>query len=179
MLSNDEIFKVGHVLDDLRRYVGESEFGYRAQGLLAHVLLRIGCKVVSINPQGHPDIVAKLGSQTLLLQAKSIHGKVRRKGFTLEAEDLEGIHPKNDNTTGYLAVLDCILPISWILVDYTRLIRQVLRPTHIISLYAMRNKDLSLECTEEFIELVIKHQSHIRNLYFHILSSRALRGEPL
>lgn len=179
LLSSDEHFKVSHILDDLRRSIGDSEFGYRAQGFLAHALMHLGSTIIDIKPQGHPDIIANLGSQTLLLQAKSIHARMRRQGFSLGPEDLEGIHPKDHNTTGYLAILDCAIPVSWLLVDYHMIRRQVARLTHIVSLYAMRNKELSFECTEEFVRLVSNHQSHIRNLDFHILCSRAFRGEPL
>ncbi|OGN94710.1 MAG: hypothetical protein A2Z75_06310 [Chloroflexi bacterium RBG_13_50_10] len=179
MLSTDEHFKVSHILDDLRHSVGDSEFGYRAQGFLAHALMHLGWTIIDIKPQGHPDVIANLGSQALLLQAKSIHGRTRRQGFSLGQEDLEGIRPKDHNTTGYLAILDCTIPVSWLLVDYCVIRRQVAQPTHVVSLYAMGNKELSSECTEEFVKLVSSHQSHIRNLDFHILCSRALRGEPL
>lgn len=179
MLSSDEHFKVGHILNDLRHSIGDSEFGYRAQGFLAHTLMHLGWTIIDIKPQGHPDIIAHSGSRTLLLQAKSIHAMTRRKGFSLEQKDLEGIRPKDCDTTGYLAVLDCSIPVSWLLVDYHRLRRQVARPTHIVSLYAMENRELSIECTEEFVRLVSNHQSHLRNLDFHILCSRAFRGEPL
>lgn len=178
-MSLEEHFKVGNFLDTIREEVGESEFGYRVQGLLAHVFLRLGGRIIAIKAQGHPDIIVNFGSRTLLLQAKSIHGKIRRQKFVIAADDLEGIRSFNANEVGYLAVLDCALPPSWILVNYHKLLRQQLIPIHMITLKAMSDRQLSFECTEEFVKLVIRHQNHLRNLNFHILCSRAIKGEAL
>ena len=183
MLSSDEFFKVGHIVNALRQSIGDVEFGYRVQGFLAHVFIRLGGRIIDIKPQGHPDITASLGSQTLLLQVKSVQAKARRQRFALGADDLEGIRPPIGylarDTIGYLAILDCAPPVSWLLVDYHRLRRQELHPVHMVTLHAMANKRLSLQCTEEFVELIGNHQSHLRNLDFHILCSRAMRGDTL
>lgn len=179
MVSTDERFKLGHILDALCQSVGESEFGYRAQGLLAHVFLRLGGRIIEIKPQRHPDIIAVLAAQTLLLQVKSVQAKTRRQRFAIGADDLEGIRPSRSNDIGYLAILDCAPPVSWVLVDYHTLRRQQPSPVHLVSLHAMANRKLSLECTEEFTRLIATHQSHLRNLDFHILCSRALRGDAL
>lgn len=179
MLTSDEFFKVAHIVNALRQSIGDAEFGYRAQGFLAHVFIRLGGKIIDIKPQGHPDITASLGGQTLFLQVKSVQAKARRQRFALGADDLEGIRPSQSNVIGYLAILDCASPVSWLLVDYHRLRRQELHPVHMVTLHAMANKRLSLQCTEEFVKLVANHQSHLRNLDFHILCNRALKGEAL
>jgi hypothetical protein len=91
--SSDEPFRVGRIVDALRQSVGDGEFGYRIQGYLAHVIMRIGGKIIDIKPQGHPDIIASLGGKTLLLQVKSVHSKSRRREFLVSSDDLKGICP--------------------------------------------------------------------------------------
>ena len=179
MSYNEDRFKASRVLGALRQSMSESEFGYRAQGLLAHVLIRLGGRIIDIKPQGHPDIVASLGAQTMFLQVKSVQAWARRRGFVLGLDDLEGIRPSDSATSGYLALLDCAPPISWILVCYDRLRRQGLRPLHLATLYAMANRKLSSEFTEEFVKLIADHQSCLRNINFHVLCSRALMGDAL
>src|SRR5947209_3953489 len=56
--GNPELFAC--VLSSLRAEVGDIEFGYRAQGLFAQVLRRVGANVREIRHQGHPDIIADL-----------------------------------------------------------------------------------------------------------------------
>lgn len=179
MLSSDECFKIKHTLDALYQSVGESEFGYRIQGLLAHVFLRLGGKIVNIKPQGHPDITVNLAGRTLLIQAKSVMSKARRQAFAIEAEDVEGIRPCGSTFVGYLAVLDCALPVSWILVSYQKLCRQGLAPVHMATLCAMADEQLSFECSDEFAKLILNYQSILPKLAFRILSGRALRGDAL
>lgn len=179
MLSSDEFFEAGHVVNALRQSIGDSEFGYRAQGFLAHVLMRLGGGIIDIKPQGHPDITASLGGKTLLIQVKAVQAKMRRQRFVIGANDLEGIRPTGSNDVGYLAIMDCAPPISWVLVDYHILCRQHSSPVHMVTLHAMANRRLSLECTEEFVKLIASHQSHLRDLDFHLICSRALTREPL
>lgn len=177
MLTSDEFFKVGHIVNVLRQSIGDAEFGYRAQGFLAHVFIRLGGRIIDIKSQGHPDITASLGGKTLLAQVKAVQARSRRRGFVVEAEDLEGIRPHDRTSIGYLAILDCAPPISWVLVDYQRIRRQALSSIFLVTLHAMADSKLSHECTEEFVKLIESHQSKLHNLDFHILCSRALKGE--
>lgn len=179
MLSSDEFFKVGHIVNALRQGIGDAEFGYRAQGFLAHVFIRLGGRIIDIKPQGHPDITASLGGKTLLAQVKAVQARSTHRRFVIGAEDLEGIRPHDRTSIGYLAILDCALPISWVLVDYQRIRRQALSPVSLVTLHAMADSTLSHECTEEFVKLIESHESNLRNLDFHILCSRALKGEAL
>ena len=45
-------------IERIRSSISPSEFGYKIQALAAHVLLRLGYRIDSINQSGHPDIVA-------------------------------------------------------------------------------------------------------------------------
>jgi hypothetical protein len=179
LLSSDEPFRVGRIINALRQSVGDGEFGYRIQGYLAHVIIRIGGKIIDIKPQGHPDIIASLGGKTLLLQVKSVHSKSRRREFLVSTDDLEGIRPHDLTTIGYLAILDCTMPPSWIMVNYEKIKKQALSPVSLVTLRAMADTKISYECTEEFVKLIANHQSNLHSLYFHVLCNRALKGEAL
>ncbi len=172
-------FQVKNILDELRDEMSESEFGYRIQGLFAHVILHLNGKIIDIKPQGHPDIIANLGSHKLLIEVKVVISRNRRSNFSLGNNDIEGIKPSDVNETGYLAVFDCSAPPSWILVKYNRLRRQLQGSINLVSLRAMANRELSLECTQEFVTLISNHYYHLRNLDFPILCSRALKGDSL
>ncbi len=178
MSSSNELFQVGELLDSLRRDVGNSDFGYRVQGLFAHVLMHKGGRIIEPKPQGHPDIKAELRTKRMLFQIKAVYAKTIRQSFTASNEDLEGIKPIHKSETGYMAVLECVAPITWILLEYPRICQQKF-PLNMATLRALADRPLSIECTEEFVELVIRNQLRLRNLSFHILRSRALRGESL
>lgn len=165
------------MLDNLRRDVGSSEFGYRVQGLFAHVLIGKTGRIIDIKPQGQPDIIAELGTRKLLFQVKAVYAKTCREGFTASIKDLQGIKPRNKGETGYMTVLECVAPISWILIDYSKIVRQKF-PLSIVSLRALADMRLSVEFTEEFVKLIIRNRLRLRDLNFHILCSRALKGEP-
>lgn len=176
MSTHDKLFKAGWIVNDLLREIGDSKFGYRAQSLFAHVLIGIGGKILEINAQGHPDITAVLGGKTLLIQVKSVHARSVRRSFTIGHDDLEGINPYNKASIGYLAVLDCTLPVSWILVEYSIIKRLFTRPISLVTLRSISNKIFSDECSEVFINLVLTHQKTLTNLTYNILRNRALQN---
>lgn len=177
MISIAERFRAGDLLNSLCADVGDSEFGYRVQGLLAHTMLRRGGVVLEIKPQGHPDIIVHLGSKRLLIQVKSTHSQSIRQNFVLSSDDYNGIRPINKDEIGYLAILECVPPITWILVQFNRLDNLLYRPMCLVELRAMADKKFSQECTDEFVLLIIDNQSQLRDLNFRILSTRALKGD--
>jgi len=172
---NDKRFKAGWIINDLLSEIGDSEFGYRAQGFFAHVLIGVGGKILEINSQGHPDITAVLSGKTLLIQVKSVHARSTRRGFTIGYDDLEGINPYNKDLIGYLAVLDCTLPVSWILVEYSIIKRYFARPISLVTLRSVSNKTFSDDCNDVFIDFILCHQKNLTNLTYNILRNRAFQ----
>jgi hypothetical protein len=162
------------LVDDLRARVGDIEFGYRIQGLLAHVLMRLGATVIEINAQGHPDLVVDLDGR-FALEVEAAPAVVRT--HTLKSEDIEAI--RGSVKSGYLAVLDCALPVAWIMLTHERLKRQGPGPLSLVTLRAMSENEFSRLCTEEFISLMTDVQDRLPNLTFHLLRGRALRGLAL
>ena len=75
-------WEAGKCLEILKDAVGLSEFGYRIQGLAAHVLLRLGAKVLQINSQGHPDIIAEAERGLIRIEVEA------------DAGDAESVEPE-------------------------------------------------------------------------------------
>lgn len=174
MLPLHDQLAVHRLVDDLRIRVGNIEFGYRIQGLLAHVFMRLGGVVVELNSQGHPDLVINLDGR-FPVEVEAAPASVR--SHTLKIEDIDSV--KGMTKPGYLAVLDCALPVAWIMLGHGRLKRQGPGPVSLVTLRAMAEARLSRLCTEEFIKLIGNVQDRILNLTFHLLRERALRGQGL
>ena len=179
MTTDERLFTVKPVLDAVRRECGDSEFGYRMQALYAHVLLRLGGRVVVINAQGQPDVVADLSGTTMLVQVKSVFHGGPACGLQLSQRELDGIRPASEQEAGYLALLDCAVPVCWVVLDHDHSILQDLASVRIATLRAAKKEPLSEECTSEFADLIIRNQAKLGNLTFGILRARALRGRPL
>ena len=173
----DEYYKVHSILHDLRKNVGDSDFGFRIQGLLAHVLIRLGIKIFEVNHQGHPDIVGDVENKRIKLEVEAAVGKARKR--IIDEEDIEAIKPTNKNEKGYFVVLDCGLPPEWLFVDYQRLKWRSSESLSIVTLKSLRDKEISSKCTEQFFNLVLLNTERLSSFTFPILRGRALRGEEL
>jgi len=176
---HDQRLQVKQVLDTLRADFGDSEFGYRVQALFAHVLLRLGAGIREINQQGHPDIRAEFNGQLHLIQVKSISHSNVPCSVVVEQADLAGIKPTSDQEAGCYAILDCANPPSWVIVDYSDMERHSMRPVNIETVRACANQELSRECSDEFIDIVLANRAHLHLLKYRTLCSRALRGDAL
>ena len=171
-------FTAKAVLDDLRRQCGDGEFGYRMQAFFAHVLLRLGARVTMINTHGHPDISAKLSTGDCVIQVKTVaHGSSNHR-FQASTTDLDGIR-STPTCRGYLAILDCAVPVGWHLIEAERATSLIGPPAQIATLRAMRTEPLSTECTDVFLELIETEKRRLALLSYRLLADRALRGEPL
>lgn len=171
----NEYYKVYQILSNLRQCVGDSEFGYRVQGLFAHTLLGLGIKILEIKPQGHPDILGEHESRYIRFEVEAISGKARK--CIIDKEDIEAIRPLNKNEKGFLAFLCCSLPPEWLLIQYERIKYRVYEQVSIITLNSLNDKKFSSECTEYFYGLILSNELHLSGLAFHLLQNKALKGE--
>jgi hypothetical protein len=176
--SFDPKFSIKPLLDTLRAERGDSEFGYRMQGLFAHVLIRLGGIVLEVNAQGHPDIKANLGGDLLIVQVKSVLHANSFSGFQLSSADLAGISP-TELSKGYLALLDCADPVSWVIINFSKLRQFLDLSVPIAALYAAQETHLSNDCTNEFSELIISVKDRLNTLTFPLLVRRAIEGRTL
>lgn len=161
------------ILSRLRNEVGDIEFGYRAQGLFAHVLSRIGATVLEIRHQGHPDIVARLSDRFARFEVEIASAHDRH--HTIKNDDLVSIAPVNDRDTGFLAILDTARPVRWAVIEHNR-IRRRLGRRPLPTLHALADGDLSRQCTAAFTEIVSEDSARLLALTFHLLCERVLRG---
>lgn len=166
------------ILDQLRLEIGDSEFGYRMQALFAHVIGRLGARVIEVNAQGHPDLRVNLAGQDLLFQVKTSRHGSWATSFSLEGNDLAGITPTK-RTGGFLAFLDCAEPVNWILVPYDRIRLLLGQAVHVPTLVAERDPVFSEECNVEFVEMLQSVGPRLQLLTFSALRHRALSGDFL
>lgn len=178
MYEGDSKFAVRPLLDSLRVECGDSEFGYRMQAFFAHILIELGARVLKINAVGHPDIEALMGPELMLVQVKSAKHGGPWSPFSLSEGDLLGITPK-DGATGYLAFLDCAEPVSWHIVRSEVAEQLVGRLLAIEGIVAMRDEQLSTDCSEIFAKMVLSARDRLGMLTFQLLARRALAGEQV
>jgi hypothetical protein len=136
--------------------------------------MRLGATVIELNAQGHPDLVVNLDGR-IPVEVEAAPASVR--SHTVKCEDINAI--QGTTKPGYLAVLDCALPVAWIMLAHERLKRQGPGLVSLVTLRAMSENQLSRSCTEEFIKLITNVQDRLLNLTFHVLRERALRGHAL
>lgn len=173
----DDQIVVRAALDRLRQQCGDSDFGYRMQALFGHVLVRLGFVVTEINAQGHPDVLAVHGDRTLRVQVKTVkHGSAATL-FELAEADCDGI--SGSSSEGVLALLDCAEPVRWVIVAYERARSLVGRPLHLATLRGNEHQQLSEECSDEFVALVVRSRSQLPLVPYQVLRDRALQGDPL
>lgn len=170
-------WEAGKCLKALRGAVELSEFGFRIQGLAAHVLSRLGARVLEVNSQGHPDIVAETDRGLMRIEVEADMQGSRARALT--EEDLDGIAPRSPTDKGYFALALCGPYPRWLLIDYSRLRRRYGTPASPAILQALSDAEVSKRWTAEFTTLLITHCGHLPAFSFDFLTRRALEGRPL
>ena len=173
----NESYRVYKILNKLREDVGDSEFGYRVQGLFATTLVCLGMKILEINPQGHPDVIGMKENKIIKFEVEAMLGKSRER--IVNREDIEAIEPHNKNEKGYIAVLYCRFPLEWLLIDYNRLKRRVSEHISITTMKCLSDKEFSNEFTECFYKVILLNASRFFTFTFHLLRNKALEGVKL
>lgn len=162
---------VAAVLRRLRVQVGDGEFGFRAQGLFAHVLKQIGADVVDVRHQGHPDIIARLGGRLTRVEVEV--ASMGQRYHVIKADDAEATAPTERDEQGYLAVLDIAEPVRWAPIEYSRF-RHRLGRRPLATLHALAHRELARACNEAFAEIVIADAERLPALTFRLLCERVL-----
>ena len=154
----------------MRSNLTPSDFGFQIQALAAHVLLRLGYKVIEVNHQGHPDITAIL------------HGREYR--FEVEAE-VAGPRPRQltpadfeslaETPNGYYALAISAPSPYWVIVPVSKLVNRK-HPSSNILLEALSDKEYSAIWTRTYIELLRDAGRQIRLASFSDLRKLALKG---
>lgn len=166
------------VLSVLRQRCGDAEFGYRMQALFAHTIMRHGWRILAINAKGHPDINAQAADEEVLIQVKSNAHRSASSVLELSDDDVEGIRGIG-RRSGWFALLDCAVPVQWIMISSQRAVSLLGRPLHLATLRANCDLDLSTTCSRHFHEIISKNILRLPALTYHLLSHRALSGDGL
>jgi len=160
----------------LLRKVGGVEYGYRVQGLAAHVLLRLGEQPTIINASGHPDIVATSASGEVRLEIEADLGSHGARNPTVD--DLSALRPRTAADSGFFAYLVAGPKLRWLLVPYEALVERR-RPIPIAIAAALADREKSAVWTDTMNSLVCQHQERLWYLSFSALTRRALSGKGL
>ena len=168
-------YEAAKLLIDLRDDVGFSRFGLLVQALFAHVLLRLGGNVLDVKNPGHPDIEAVLGGQLYNIEVET--AKYKTVTHQLDVADLDVLRTRSQGELGYFCVLDCGPPVAWICVDVATIQNRINGVLHLSLLRGYSNRDLSLDCTIEFSEMVIREAQVLRRLTYAQLRREALSGK--
>ena len=167
-------YDAARALADFRNDVGFQRFGLVVQALFAHVLLRLGGKVLDVKSPGHPDIRALLAGQMYNIEIETAKGKTLPR--QLDQGDLDVLQAREEGEHGYFCVLDCGPPIAWLCVDVASLGRRAGGELRMSLLRGYCNRDFSLDSTAEFSRLVMKEAKSLNQLTFAQLRQEALSG---
>jgi len=165
------------ILNELCENVGDSEFGYRVQGLFAATLVCLDVKILEIKPQGHPDIIGMKENEIIKFEVEAVLGKSKMK--IVDKEDIEAIKPHNKGEEAYIAVLYCRFSSKWLLIDYNHLKRRISECISIITMKCLSNKKFSNEFNECFYKLILSNASRLFTFTFHLLCEKAREGVKL
>ena len=161
-------------LEQMRLQVSPSEFGFRVQGLAAHVLVALGYRVSAVNESGHPDIVAFRGGREFRFEVEAEVGRSRLRQLTeADFEALLGTR----GTTGYYALAIGSPTPYWVLAHASKLVGRPPMPN--ILLEALSDKEFSAEWTREYTRLLEVGCRRIQLASFVDLKHMALSGRRI
>ena len=163
--------RVAPILRRLRADVGDIEFGYRAQGLFAHVLKEIGATVIDVRSQGHPDIIVHLNGHLTRVEVEI--ATLGERYHVIKANDALAVAPTERDEKGYLAVLDIEEPVRWAPIEYSRF-RHRLGRQPLATLHALAHQGIARACNDAFVEMIIADPERLSALTFRLLRQRIL-----
>ena len=154
--------------------VPPAEFGFRVQGLAAHVLIGLGYRIHAVNESGHPDIVATQDGREFRFEVEAEVGRPRLRQLT--AADFTSLM-EPPNAVGYYALAISFPTPYWVLVPALNLIGRPPMPN--ILLEALSDKEYSGEWTGEYLRLLGGAGRRIELASFRDLKQMALDGRRI
>ncbi len=150
-----------------------ANFGYKVQGLAAHVLLRLGYQVTEVNQQGHPDITAFREGREFRFEVEAEVTQPRLRQLTKADFDSLTATPY-----GYYALAISFPSPYWVIVPAEDLISRT-RPCPNRVLEALSDKEYSAAWTYAYIEMLRDSHRQIRRASFSDMRCWALSGQGL
>ena len=141
-------------------------------------LMRLGWSILEVNAKGHPDIRARVGDHEALIQVKTLHHRSANALIELSSDDALGVLAIG-RRVGWFAVLDCAVPVQWLMIGRKRAMRLIAAPMRLATLRANCDLEFSNECNEHFRQIVSENQARLGNLSYTVLRNRALAHNGL
>ena len=154
--------------------VSPGEFGFRVQGLAAHVLIGLGYRIHAVKESRHPDILASRNGQEFRFEVEAEVGRPRPRQLTdADFNSLVGI----PGSIGYYALAIRFPAPYWVLVPARKMIGRPPMPN--ILLEALSDEEYSAEWTREYVKLLEGGCPRIRLAKFDDLKHMALNGRTI
>jgi hypothetical protein len=168
--------QVGRILEELLAEVGPVKMGFRVQGMVAHIMLAQGYRILEVNSSGHPDIIAQGNGGVIRVE---VEADTRGIGVHLpQPADLVSLHTHAPGDQGYFAVVICGPLPSWIVIDSYRLENRSIKLS-LPLLETLSNRSLSEDWSRLFEQLVIQNGTTLKNFTFEWLARQALNQRCL
>ena len=151
------------------------EFGYKAQALAAHVLLRLGYRIEEIKQSGHPDITAFKYGREYRFEIEAQVGKPHP--HQLDATDIDSLMA-TPGGFGYYALAVSFPNPYWVVVPVSKLAGRK-RPPNNVLLEILSDKNLSNRWTAEYQDMLSASCHRIEVVSFSGLRGLALAGRGL
>ncbi len=168
---------VSRVLMRLRDEVGDIDFGFRAQGMLARAMSSCGVRVSAVNHQGHPDIVGNDQDGTVRVEVEACISRARTR--TVASVDMQAIAPRQTGDSGYFIVLDVAPIAQWIAVEHTYLRDRIGDTLPLAVLSARRDRDFSDCLTRNLVQQTLAYGTDLTLYPLSRLTRMILRGNTL
>ena len=173
-MDSHTVTSAAECLEQLSLKVPPSEFGFRVQGLAAHVLIGLRYRIHSVNESGHPDILASRDGQEFRFEVEAEVGRPRPRQLTgADFNSLVGI----PGSIGYYALAIKFPTPYWVLVPSRKMIDRPPMPN--ILLEALSDKEYSAEWTREYLKLLGGGCTRIGLATFGDLKYMALNGRTI
>lgn len=161
-------------VEGMRLSIDPREFGYKIQAIAAHVLLRLGYRIVAVKRSGHPDIVASIHGREFRFEVEAeVFAPRLRKLTDADLASLTGM----PSIVGYYALCISFPSPRWILVPAEKLVDR--KPSANVLLEALSNRAFSDAWTREYTNLLRENGRRVRNSSSTTLARRALVGRGL
>ena len=173
-MDSHTVTNAAECLEQLSLMVAPSEFGFRVQGLAAHVLLALGYRIHAVKESRHPDILASRDGQEFRFEVEAEVGRPRLRQLTdADFNSLDGI----PGSVGYYALAIKFPTPYWVLVPARKMIDRPPMPN--ILLEALSDKEYSAEWTREYVKLIEGGCQRIGLATFGDLKHWALNGRTI
>lgn len=175
-LDNESGLAAAACLERIQGSISKPAFGFKVQAIAAHVLIRLGFRIVAINSSGHPDITAEGSDGLVHLEVEAEAGPSRLRMLT--AEDFKSLTDNIETAKGYYALAVGVPSPRWILVDATKL-QWRRNPTPRAVFEALSDRRLSHAWTDAYVKLLVSSCELIELGSYSSLRLRALAGHGL